>query len=92
MSKRCPLIRKACMKHDCEWYTLIQGKNPQNGQDVNEWACAIAFLPMLLIENAQQIRGVQAATESFRNEVTEGHKRNFVIEAGKFLNRLPHAS
>ena len=38
------------------------------GKEVDEWGCSIAWLPHLLIENANQTRQAGAATESFRNE------------------------
>ena len=66
--KWCPLIRKDCVEHKCAFYTHVMGHNPNTGQAVDEWACSIQFLPMLLIENSQQQRGTGAAVESFRNE------------------------
>lgn len=35
--------------------------------------CAIAWLPVLLIENSQQQRSTGAAVESFRNEMVRGN-------------------
>ncbi len=48
--KWCPLIRKDCVEHKCAFYTHVMGHNPNTGQAVDEWACSIQFLPMLLIE------------------------------------------
>ena len=45
------------------------GKNPNTGQDVNQWDCAVTWLPMLLIEGSQQTRQAGSAIESFRNEM-----------------------
>lgn len=64
----CPLMGKTCIGLQCAWFTKVQGVNPQNGQDVEEWACAVAWLPMLAIENSQNTRMSGAAVESFRNE------------------------
>ena len=64
----CPLIGEECMKLKCEWFTQVRGKNPQTGEDVDEWGCAVTWLPMLLIENSQMQRETGAAVESFRNE------------------------
>ena len=64
----CPLIGEECMKLKCEWFTQVRGKNPQTNQDVDEWGCAVTWLPMLMIENSQQQRQTGAAVESFRNE------------------------
>jgi len=41
----------------------------------------MAWLPMLLIENAQQSRATGAAVESFRNEMVEANKIGHEIMA-----------
>lgn len=69
---KCPLLQKKCIKHQCLWYNMLQGKHPQTGLDVQEWGCSIAWLPLLLVENSAKMTGVQAATESFRNEMVKG--------------------
>ena len=66
----CPLVQGECKKWECMFFTQVRGKNPNTGQDVDEWNCAIALMPMLLIEGAQQSRQTGAAVESFRNEVS----------------------
>ncbi|MDO8654179.1 MAG: hypothetical protein Q7R66_18565 [Undibacterium sp.] len=53
----------------CNWFTQVRGTNPQSGQQVDEWSCAITWLPMLLINATQEVRQGAAAAESFRNEV-----------------------
>ena len=70
----CPLLKKKCIKHRCVWYNMLQGKNPQTGLDVQEWGCSIAWIPLLLVENSRQTMQVQAATESFRNEMVDSNK------------------
>jgi hypothetical protein len=69
---KCPLLQKKCIKHQCLWYNMLQGKHPQTGLDVSEWGCSITWLPLLLVENSAKLNGVQAATESFRNEMVKG--------------------
>jgi hypothetical protein len=68
--KWCPLIKEDCVGLKCTFMTQLRGTDPQTGKEVDEWFCAIAALPMLLIENAKEVRQGAAATESFRNEVT----------------------
>ena len=68
----CPLLKKKCIKHKCLWYNMLQGKHPQTGLDVQEWGCSIAWIRLLLVENSSKMTGVQAATESFRNEMVKG--------------------
>tara|TARA_R100001129_G_scaffold184909_2_gene171281 strand:+ start:622 stop:1086 length:465 start_codon:yes stop_codon:yes gene_type:complete len=69
----CPLLKKKCIKHRCIWFNMLQGKHPQSGVDVHEWGCSIAWLPLLLVENSRNTMGVQAATESFRNEMVKSN-------------------
>lgn len=57
----------------CAWYVQLMGKNPQTGQDINEWGCAMAWTPTLLVENASTNRGQTAAIESFRNEMVKSN-------------------
>jgi len=69
--KYCPLIKKDCVGLQCSWFTQIRGVNPNTGEPVDEWGCAITWMPILLIENSQQQRQTGAAVESFRNEVVK---------------------
>jgi hypothetical protein len=70
----CPLWRKPMEKvcHTCPWWMEIRGRNANTGKDIDSWGCAVGFLPMLLIENAQQTRGAAAATETLRNDLVDG--------------------
>ena len=70
----CPLLKKDCIGIKCAWLTQVKGTHPQTGQDVDEWSCAITWLPLLLIENSQQQRQTGAAVESFRNEMVNGNQ------------------
>ena len=65
----CPLWRAKCKEHKCRWYLQIMGVNPNDGQPVNKFGCAIEFLPMLLIENSQQTRQAGASIDRFNNDM-----------------------
>jgi hypothetical protein len=69
----CPLWKKDMSKvcHTCEWWQHVRGKHPQSEEILDHWGCAIALLPMLMIENSQMQRQTGAAVESFRNEMVE---------------------
>ena len=67
----CPMLGKTCIGLQCAWFTKVQGTNPQTGKDIEDWGCAVAWLPMLAIENSQTNRMSGAAVESFRNEVVK---------------------
>jgi len=55
----------------CKWYIALKGKDPQSEQFIDKWGCAMEFIPILLIENAQTNRGQTQALESFRNEMVD---------------------
>ena len=68
----CPLHNfDPCKELECAWFTQIRGHNPNTGAEVDEWGCAISWMPILLIENAQISRQTGAAVESFRNEMVK---------------------
>lgn len=71
----CPLNNfEPCKKLDCAWFIQMTGTNPQTGEQVDEWGCSVALLPMLMIENAKQSSQTGAAVESFRNVMVEQQK------------------
>ena len=71
----CPLHSfEPCRQLDCAWFTQLRGTNPNSGKEVDEWGCAIAWMPMLMIENSQQQRQTGAAVESFRNEMVKANE------------------
>lgn len=67
----CPFHKKKMSDvcHKCPLWTCLRGANPQTGENMDRWDCAVAQLPLLMIETSQQVRQGAAATESFRNEV-----------------------
>ena len=70
----CPLDGfKPCRQLECAWFMKVRGTNPNTGQEVDEWGCSIAWLPILLIDNSQQQRQTGAAVESFRNEMVRSN-------------------
>lgn len=71
----CPLNKfEPCKQLDCAWFLKIRGANPNTGEDVDDWGCSMAWLPILLIENAQMSRQTGAAVESFRNEMVKANE------------------
>jgi hypothetical protein len=71
----CPLNNfEPCKQLDCAWFLKIRGSNPNTGEDIDDWGCSIAWMPVLLIENAQMSRQTGAAVESFRNEMVKANE------------------
>ena len=71
VGKFCPLIGKDCIGLECSWFTEVRGTHPQTGEQIDEWGCAVTWMPVLLIDNTQQQRQTGAAVESFRNETVK---------------------
>ena len=72
----CPLIQKKCVEHKCAWYTCVRGTNPNTGEEIDDWRCAVSWMPMMTVEIAQMSNQTGAAVESFRNEVVEANHQN----------------
>lgn len=83
----CPLNNfKKCKQFKCAWFVQMKGQSPNDGKEVDEYACAVAWLPLLLVENAMQSRQSGAAIESFRNEMVKANDSNRnILELSKIL-------
>lgn len=76
----CPLNSfEPCKQLDCAWFVKLAGTDANTGKPVDEFGCAVAWLPMLLIENAQQSRSTGAAVESFRNEMVKQNETSHTL-------------
>ncbi len=60
--------------HKCNWLVHIAGKDPQSHKQMDESRCAMAWVPILLVENARTNRGQTQAIEMLRNIVSEGNQ------------------
>ena len=71
----CPLDGfKPCRQLERAWFMKIRGNNPNTGEEIDDYGCSIAWLPVLMIENSQQQRSTGAAVESFRNEMVKSNE------------------
>lgn len=71
----CPINSfEPCKQLECAWFMKISGKNPNTGDDVDDWGCAVTWIPILVIENSLQQRHTGAAVESFRNEMVKSNE------------------
>tara|TARA_S200002703_G_scaffold40851_1_gene35522 strand:+ start:2275 stop:2604 length:330 start_codon:yes stop_codon:yes gene_type:complete len=77
--QNCPLNNfEPCKQLECAWFIQLRGNNPNTGEEVDEWGCAIAWQPILAIEGAQQMRQTGAAVESLRNESVKANQQNLI--------------
>lgn len=77
----CPLLKKECIGLKCAWFTRVQGYDTNTGKEVDEYQCAIAWMPMLMVENSGQQRQTGAAVESFRNEMVKANENSIKLLA-----------
>ncbi|MEZ0150123.1 MAG: hypothetical protein AB9Q19_12535 [Candidatus Reddybacter sp.] len=80
-AKFCPLIKKPCIGSECMWAVQMRGTDPISGGDIDDEACAVTWLPMLLTENVKASHETAAATESFRNEMVAANSASVAILA-----------
>ena len=80
LGSKCEEIKDGAI-HRCAWYTKLAGVNPNTGEQTDEAACSMAWLPMLLIENSMQQRSTSAAVESFRNETMQANQSSQLLLA-----------
>ena len=64
----CPLVGEDCLGLKCAWFTQIRGMHPQTGEEIDEWGCAVSWMPILLIENSNKQRETNDTVQNFRNE------------------------
>lgn len=69
--KLCPLIGENCRQLECSWYTKLAGVHPQTGEPVEEWGCAVAWIPFLQVDTSKAMNSAGAAIESLRNETVD---------------------
>lgn len=85
VESNCPLDKfKPCRQHKCGWFIEVRGTHPQTGEEIAEWGCSMAMLPVLMIENGKQSHQSTAAIESFRNEVVKANQDNLKVLADQF--------
>lgn len=68
----------------CPWYVQVRGLDPNTGNETDHWACAIAWMPTLMINTANESRKTTAATEDFRNRMMDVRQ----IQAAKALRAI----
>lgn len=63
--------REVVTECDCPKFVHVQFVNPQNGEKVDKYGCADAFMPILTILNAQATHQAGASVDMLRGEVKE---------------------
>jgi len=81
----CPMMGGECIEDGsikdgelvaCRFWVNVHGKHPQTGEEISNGDCAIAWTPMLMIENSKVNRETGASIESFRNEMVKANDKS----------------
>ena len=73
----CPLNNfEPCKELECAWFMRVAGMNTRTGENMDQWGCAVPWIPILLVENTQQQKGTSSAVEAFRNEMLRANEMN----------------
>jgi len=81
----CPLNGKLCVEGTredfpknevgglvkCRWWQHVQGKDPQSEKFIDQWDCAVAWMPTIGLEGSQQSRQCGASVDKVANQVVE---------------------
>lgn len=65
----CPLLKEPCRQLGCNWFISMRGINPNTGEEIDDWRCTMAFLPLMVMEGASQTRQAGASIDMLRKEV-----------------------
>ena len=82
----CPFHKRSVVKvcHRCEFYDRIIGINPQSGEHVDKWMCAVNRLVFMSLESVKTQRETDSTMQEWRNELEEERKN-----AASVLMKLP---
>ena len=69
------------------WYTKVVGTDANTGDIVDDWSCAISWMPTLQIEMSNTNRSQSSAMESWRNETVKGQKEFNNLIQNKVVNK-----
>ena len=69
--------------HRCAWHVKMKGTD-QSGDEHDEWGCAIAWQPILMVEMSSTSRGVSSSVDSLRNETTMRQDAALILAKGNY--------
>lgn len=82
--KKCPFWKKNCdaVCPTCPLYIKVVGTDNNKDEQIDNFGCALSWMPVLEINTANQMREAGAATESYRNESVRGNQELVLMMAG----------
>jgi hypothetical protein len=73
--------------HKCDHWMHVRGRNPNTGEDIDDWKCAESWAPIFLMSIVQKLNELGAAIESLRNEGAKAHEESMTIVMGAARSR-----
>jgi hypothetical protein len=66
----CPLMQKDASEccHNCMLWTKVTGKHPQTDEMVNHYHCALAWMPMLQVDQGVKVMRMEETVQKARTE------------------------
>lgn len=89
----CPLGSK-CQEivgdemHQCSWYVNLKGSDPQSGNDIDEYRCAMSWQPVLAVAQNTSIIQTSAAVHSLKTDTAK--RQNEAIEVLRNAEVIKH--
>lgn len=79
----CPMHQKAMVKvcHTCPLWMSLRGKNPQTGEELDDWNCAMAWGPLLAVNAAREMAMLGAEMNAMRNETKKASDEHLTMAA-----------
>lgn len=74
--------------HRCAWLVKLQGEDPQSGKPVDQSKCAMAWQPILMIENSGISKEVAGSVQSLRNETV--NRQDAALEVFRNAQNIEH--
>lgn len=80
---KCPLWKKPMKQvcHTCEWWVHLRGKHPQGEELIDQWGCAVAWMPALTVENSQMQRQTAASVDKVANVMDTASNQSIAMRA-----------
>lgn len=75
--------------HRCMWYIAVQGTDQNTGKEVDDWACAMAWAPMLSIQEANFTRQATANINEVRNEIVNSRDTMIQLAIESRASQVP---
>lgn len=54
----------------CAWYVALKGNDPQTDESFDEWRCAMAWQPILMVNTGKETNRVSDGIQRLRNEMS----------------------